>query len=155
MAGKRDYTVVLPATAFSAIRTIWQILVPATTAIELISCFLAQTSTTTNAQQEIEILRKTAVATVTSVTPSPINPNDPASLCVGGVSATGINASAEGTDGTVIVHEAFSLLTGWVHMPETPEDRIVVPPSGIIAVKFPVAPGTVTFVGELKFRELA
>lgn len=46
----------------------------------------------------IELIEVNVAATVTSLTPAAFSdPNAPASLCVGGTSATGYNASAEGS----------------------------------------------------------
>ena|SRR5271165_5438366 len=44
-----------------------------------------------------DLSRHTTASTVTSYTPLPLDPVNLASLAVGGASATGVNASAEGT----------------------------------------------------------
>lgn len=103
--------------------------------------------------QRIQILRKTAAATVTSYTPLLENTIDPAAGAVGSTSGTGVNASAEGTDGDILVDWDFNVLQGFLWQPVL-EDRIWVPVSGIIALKFPAAPGSaLTIDAQLKFIE--
>lgn len=145
----RSYTVRLPATSISTAITVIQIVAAATKSIRLISGFLFQTTTTTNAQQRIQLLRKSVAATVTAQTPALLDPGDTAAVSTGG-----INASAEGTDSTIILDEAFSLLTGWIWKP-IPEEFIYAPGADILAIKFPAAPAAAqTFVGELTFQEI-
>lgn len=112
-------------------------------ALELLKVVLTQGLSETSTQEQVQILRKSAAATVTSYTPLKCNPGAPAALCVGGTSATGYTASAEGTDGDVLVDEGFNILNGWLWVPE--KERIIVPQSGIIAIKFPVAPASATW----------
>jgi hypothetical protein len=135
----RKYTVQLPATSVSGAITLIQIKAGTNNSIRLLSCFISQNSSTTNAQQNVRILRKSAAATVTSFTPIALNPTDAAAAAAGGTAATGNNASAEGTDGNVIFDDAFSILTGWIYKP-IPEEMVEEKGAGIIAVKFNVAP---------------
>ena len=80
---------------------------------------------------------------------------DPAALAAGGTSATGITASAEGTDGDVLIDENFNIVNGtWTWLP-TPEERIRVGAGGIIGLKFLTAPGSQTWYASVKWRELA
>lgn len=111
--------------------------------LELLKVVISQGLSEVSTMEQIQILRKTAAATVTSFTPRKCNPGDPAALCVGGTSATGYTASAEGTDGEVLIDEGFNILNGWLWVPE--KERIIIPQSGIIAVKFPVAPAAATW----------
>lgn len=121
--------------------------------LEILRAALTQGLSETSTQERVQILRKTAAATVTSATPLKVNPNDPAALAVGGTAATGYTASAEGTDGDVLVDRGFNILNGfeWI---ATPEERILVDASGFVALKFPVAPASATFIAEIWFREL-
>ena len=121
--------------------------------LELIRAMLSQKSSTTSTQERIQIVRKSVAATVTSITPAQVNnPNDPAALAVGSTSGTGRTGSAEGTDGTILVDDAFNILNGWLWLP-TPDERIWVPPSGIIALKFPLAPASQAWNAALYFKE--
>ena len=109
---------------------------------------LSETST----MEQIHLLRKTAAATVTSFTPLENDPDGAAAFGVGGTSATGITATAEGTDGDILVDRAFNILNGmeWVR-----SDRceLMIPAGGIIALKFPVAPASATFRAQLVIEE--
>lgn len=121
--------------------------------MQLIEARISQSGSTTSAQQRAELVRKTAAATVTSFTPLLENTIDPAAGAAGSTSGTGTNASAEGTDGDILMLWDFNVLNGLLWLP-APEDRIWVPGGGIIALKFPAAPGSaLTIDAQLKFIE--
>jgi len=133
--------------------TLVQVKAGATQPLQLIEARCTQSISTTSAMQRIWICRKSAAATVTSFTPLLENTIDPAAGAVGGAAATGINASSEGTDGDVLLEWDFNVLQGFLWQPVI-EDRIWVPAAGIIALKFPAAPGAaLTIDAELKFIE--
>jgi hypothetical protein len=91
---------------------------------------------------------------VTSFTPLKMNPNDPASLAAGGTSATGYNASAEGTNTDILRKEHWNVINGvWQYLP-VPEDRIRVPQAGIFGVKLNTAPAAaMTMILSIKWLE--
>lgn len=120
-------------------------------ALELIRAGITQGLSETSTQEHIQILRKTAAATVTAFTPRKYNPSDPVALAVGGTAATGYTATVEGTDGEILPDEGWNILNGW--MWKSGEDRIVVPQAGIIAMKFPVAPASATYRAYMVFIE--
>jgi len=120
-------------------------------ALELIRAGITQGLSETSTMEHVQILRKTAAATVTAFTPRRYNPSDPVALAIGGVAATGYTASAEGTDGEVVVDDGWNILNGWQW--KSGEDRIVVPQGGIIALKFPVAPASATYRANMVFIE--
>lgn len=107
----------------------------------ILRAWVTQKTLTTNAYQRVQIVRKSGAATVTAFTPLLVDPGDGAAKAAGSTSGTGITASAEGTDTDILINEAFSILNGWLYLP-VPEERIIVPPAGIIALKFPSAPGS-------------
>lgn len=152
MTSKGVYVVNLRNVSISTAITIAQIKAGATTPLELIRAQLSQRGSTTSAQERIAIVRKTVAATVTTFTPLLLDPGDTAAQAVGGASATGTQASGEGTDGDFLVDEGFNVLNGWLWLP-TPEERIWVPATGIIALKFPTAPAAQNWFAELYFRE--
>lgn len=83
----------------TSLKTLLQVATPSTTRIRVYAwgiSFEGVTSTSTPVQT---VLTDTNVAaSVTTLTPDPWESSEaPASLCVGGASATGSNASAEGT----------------------------------------------------------
>lgn len=147
----RAFSVVRAAASTTTAITIIQIKVPATSMIELTRAWVSQGASATSAQTRVQIVRKTAAATVTAQDPVKLDPNSGASLCVSGTSATGVNASGEGTDGDVLYEDGFNILNGWLWVPAE-DDRIVVSPSGIIGLKFPTAPSA-TFAAGITFLE--
>lgn len=128
--------------------TILQLTAPSTASIEILRAWVSQQGSTTSAQPEITLLRKTATATVTSLTPVKTHPQD-----VAADSTAGHTASAEGTDGDILASDGFNVLNGWLYLP-VPEERITVDPSGIIALKFVVAPASQSWHYGIIFREL-
>jgi hypothetical protein len=147
------YVVSLLNQSVSAAITLCQIKASASQPLQLIEARISQSSSTTSAQQRAELVRKSAAATVTSYTPLLENTIDPAAGAAGSTSGTGVNASAEGTDGDILMAWDFNVLTGLLWQPAL-EDRIWVPVSGIIALKFPGAPAAaITIDAQLKFIE--
>lgn len=155
-AASRVYTVSMTRVSVSGAITLLQIKAAAAVPLQIIRAVLGQSSSTTSTQQTVQINRKSAAGTVTSFTALTNGPaTDPAASAVGGTSATGTNASAEGTDGNIIRQDVWNYLNGWTFMP-TPKEYIFVDGGGIIGLKFPVAPGSaLTVTGDMLFEELA
>lgn len=155
-ASSRVYAVALSAVSVSAAISLIQIKAGATVPLQIIRMTIAQSSSTTSTQQRAQINRKSGAATVTSATPVICGPvTDPAASAVGGTSATGTNASAEGTDGNITFQDVFNYLNGWIYLP-TPKEYLFTDATGIVALKLPVAPGSaVTLVSNAIFEELA
>ncbi len=124
---------------------------------EILSATLSQGISETSAEEAIEFVRKTVAATVTTAVAGThlfkLRPGDPTAGLDLGTAATGVIATAEGTDGDIVLREAFNVLNGWKHLP-VPEERIFVPAAGIIALKFPVAPASQTWQMGITIREL-
>lgn len=133
------YYAEMPSTAITAAKTLVQIVAGAA-ALDIVSVRVAQLTKTATELLELQLLRKSGAATVTSFTPLKYNPNDPSSLAVGGTSATGYNASAEGTNTDILLKTSWNVLNGeWLYLP-VPEGRIRVPQAGIFGVKLNTAP---------------
>lgn len=137
----RTYKVTLDDVSVTGAITLVQLKAGSTAPLVLLRAWCSQRTLTSSAQQRVQIVRKSGAATVTSATPLLLDPGDAASAAVGGTSATGINATAEGTDGDILYHDNFNVLNGWLWVP-VPEERVIVPPAGIIGLKFPTAPGS-------------
>lgn len=157
-ANSGTYNLVRSAVATSTAITIEVVWVPVTTAIEVTRAWVNQSSVTTSSQTRIQLLRKTGTApTVTSQTPAVAGtPGSQASKCVGGTAASGITATAEGTDGTVWIEEGFNVVNGWLYLP-VPEERIMnlgSTASGV-ALKFPSAPLSATYASGIEWLEYA
>lgn len=135
--------------------TIIQLKAGANRPLELVEFHVCEHSTATAAMAIIACLRKTGAATVTSANPVAYDAvNTPPTTAVSGVSATGITATAEGTDGDVLVEVAFDITKGVRWNFGATMDRPIVPVNGIVGLKFTVAPASQTFTAQLKYREL-
>lgn len=150
----RVYMIKYDAVSVSTAITLMQLKAGPASTCTILRAWLTQSSTTTNAYQRIQLVRKSAAATVTSFTPLLMDAGDGAAKSVGGTAATGITASAEGTDADILYPDSFSLLNGWLYVP-VPEERIVIGAGGIIGLKLPAAPGSATtFSGGIIFSEV-
>lgn len=133
----RVYEVSMNGVSVSTGITIVQLVAGSSSVLTILRAWCSQSNLTSSTQQTIEIVRKSVAATVTAFTPLLLDPGDAASNMAAG---TGTNATVEGTDTNVVYRDNFNILNGWLWIP-VPEERIIVPPSGIIALKFPAAPG--------------
>jgi len=152
----KDFYVMRHSASVSTAITVMQLKAGTSAGFEIIAASVTQRGSTTSAQEEISIVRKSAAATVTTAVvgthiflgdPNASNPN--LSL---GTSATGVIGTAEGTDGDIIYREGFNVLNGWQYIP-VPEGRIWVPPAGIIASKFTTAPAAQNWTFMIKIQE--
>jgi hypothetical protein len=88
-------------TTGTAVKTMLQIATPSTRMIKPISWgFSLDAAPATTGVGVVELIQTDVAATVTAHSASgiqPLDPNAPASLCVGGTSATGFTATVEGT----------------------------------------------------------
>lgn len=147
----RMYVIQHTAVSVTGAITIIQLKSGASSTCKIHRISVTQSASTTSAMTRIQVLRKSAAATVTSFTPLLLDAGDGAAKAVGGTAATGITASAEGTDGDILYQDSFNALTGWLYVP-VPEERIVIGGGGIVGVKFPSAP-TLTITCSLLFEE--
>jgi hypothetical protein len=135
------YSVVRSNVATTTAITVIQVATPANCAIDIVRASGGQGSSTTSAATALGLIKKTAAATVTSRTPDLLTDGMQASKCVGGAAATGITATAEGTDATnYLWHEGLNIVgNGCLYLP-VPEERIGLGPSEFIGLKHSVAP---------------
>lgn len=91
--------VVVEVATSAALKTVLQVATPSTTNIRVVAWGISFDGTSTTAAPGIcTLIDVNVAATVTSLTPALWGSgNNQASLCVGGTSATGYNASGEGT----------------------------------------------------------
>lgn len=155
-AASRVYTVSMTRVAVTAAITLIQIVAGATVPLQILRAVIGQSSSTTSTMLPAQLNRKSGAATVTSFTPIRNGPStDPAAAAVGGASATGTNASAEGTDTNIIHQDVWNYLTGFLFLPG-PQEYTFVDAATIIGLKFPVAPGSsVTITADVIFQEQA
>lgn len=85
-------------TTGTAVKTLLQVATPASTSILVVEWGISFDGSAAATPIQCELVQTDVAATVTSFTPQLYtNPNDEGSLCVGGASATGYTATAEGT----------------------------------------------------------
>ena len=132
--------------------TIIQYKAGATNKARVVRFSISQGLSETSTMEQIQLIRKSAAATVTSFTPIENDPDGAAAFGVGGTAATGITATVEGTHSDIIVNESFNILNGFVWV-RSAENEIVIPAAGIIAIKFPVAPASATWRASLVIEE--
>lgn len=145
------YSVNANLTSWTGAKTLVQIKA-ATKQLEIIRVEVTQTSSTTSAQTQVQLLRLSSTCTVTSFTPLLMDPAFAAATAVGGTSATGVNATAEGTAGDVLFRSGFNILNGFLWLP-VPEERIKVPVGGFFGVKMPDAVTSGTYNVNVIFGE--
>jgi hypothetical protein len=97
--------------------------------LAFLKAWAGQSVNATSAQQRIQLnTQVTAFPTLTSTAPVPHTLSDPASVITGGTAGaagtSGTNATAEGGTKTIIVHDTFNVLNGFLWQP-TPKDIIV------------------------------
>jgi hypothetical protein len=143
------YSVSFQAQTISTAITILEVTAPSTAAIVILRAWISANTTTAGAAN-IRILRKSGTITGTASPPTP-NPLD-ASAASGATIKW--KATGEGTDGVFLYDDWFRVDGGpWVWLP-VPEERIIVPPSGIIALKFATAPASNSFSAGFIYEEL-
>lgn len=85
-------------TTGTSIKTLLQVATPSSRAIRVVEWGISFDGSSAATPIKVELIQTDVAATVTSLTPTPYDDsNAPASLCVGGASATGYTATVEGT----------------------------------------------------------
>lgn len=147
----RAYTIMDKQTVSTAI-TVLELTAASGQPLEIMRAWATQVSVTTSAQCDVAVLRKTGTITGTASPPSPVE------LGGGGDSSASFTvkhiATGEGTDGDILYGEGVNSLNGFLWVP-TPEERPIVPGSGIIALKFITAPTNASWRFGFTARELA
>jgi len=145
----RAYVALMEGVSVSTAISLVEFTAPSDAIVELLSAWITQDTSETSTQEVVAILRKSAAGTGTSFTARLLEASDAA---FGGTCRTLM--TAEGTPTDILVREGFNILNGFFHKP-VPEERIIVPPSGILAIKFAVAPAAaITISAGLVFREI-
>lgn len=129
--------------------TILEITAPSTAAIVIYRMWVSG-NTTTAGVANIQILRKSATGTSAASAPTP----SPLDASASSGATIKWKETAEGTAGNILYDDWFRLDGGpWVFLP-VPEERIIVPPSGNVALKFPNAPTSTAFSWGCIYEEL-
>jgi hypothetical protein len=151
MAAGRPYVAIFSGlTSLTAVPFL-QIAAPAGTGLEIVTFELGQETSETSQQEVVTAQRRTTASTLpTTVTPSKLQPGDPAAIAT---VHSGI-ATGTGTAGDVVGRWSFNVLNGLLYVP-VPEERIIIAPGGWLTFQFPTAPAANTWSGRLVFREMA
>jgi hypothetical protein len=152
MAGAYAYQVQLLRTSISTAITVVQVKAAANASIDISDIAATMRASTTSAMETLQLVRKSAAASVNASTVFQRNTGDPAPSAAASSSANGVNASAEGTNTDVVDEWSFNVLNGlaWVYIPEL---RIHVAAAGILGLTFPSAPAANTFSFKVGFFE--
>lgn len=150
------YTLIRAAVTTSTAITVNQVLVPAAAAAEFTRAWCNQSTVTTTNQTRIQLNQNSTACTVTSATPFPAQKSMQASKAVGGTSATGITATAEGTVTGTWWSEGFNIVNGILYLP-VPEARwmLVGQSAGFAGLKFPSAPASADYTTGVEWLEYA
>jgi hypothetical protein len=117
-------------------KTLLQYTAPSTKVAVLIRVDFGNINSETSTQEEYDILRQTTAGTGgASVTPAPLGGY---AAAAGTALSASTAFSAEPTASTVVWRDTWNIVTGVTQL-FLPEERIIVPPSGRIAVRFPTA----------------
>jgi hypothetical protein len=88
----------VPVTTGTSIKTLLQVATPSTRMIRVVEWGISFDGSAAATPIRCELIQTDVAATVTSLTPTPYDdPSAPTSLCIGGTSATGYTATAEGS----------------------------------------------------------
>lgn len=143
----RMYSVLMDAVSISTAKDLVRI-TSASTAITVVhEVTVSQEDTETSDTGAIQLQRSTTGGTGTSYTPKKLQ-----SLDAGYSGTAAVNLTADTTAGDILYREGFNVLTGY-HKLFTPEQRIVVPPSGIFVVRSEVGITAATLTCEVVFEE--
>lgn len=149
----RIYTASFTAIAVTAVQDLFELTAPSSGIAIVHSVRIGQYSDAGDAEAELKPINLVRYAASGSggsaVTPTPHQVGHAAS----GVSCER-NNTTQGTTPTVVFSDVFNIRAGWLYVP-TPEERFVIPPSGIFAVELPVAPSdSLTMAGSITFEEI-
>lgn len=142
------YIMRLDNTSINHARALVQLNAPSTKTLEIIRAWCSF-SATTSVATEVGLKRITTAGTP-GATPTPIllRPGD-----VAAGATCGTNYSADGTLGDILPREFVNQQGNWLYLP-VPEERIIVAPSGRIALYLPTAPTAVTLTCGIVWGEI-
>lgn len=145
----RGYTVTMDAVAVTAAQDLIEIVAPSDGVCIIDRVEVSQETQTSSEALAIQLHRSSASGTGTSATPRPIQAGDAA---FGGTAE--VDHSADTTPSVVLLRSGWNVLAPYIWHP-TPEERIIVPPSGVFVVRLESAPGaSMTMSAVVSFREI-
>jgi hypothetical protein len=148
------YTAVMDAQAVAAVCELFFIAAPADAVVVVHEIVVTQDAAETSEQLPLNVFRTATdqAAKGSANTPAPLQAGDAA---FGGTVRTNILiAETFATETTMLLRQSQNVLNGWQILP-TPECRIVLSPSGRLAVKLDAAPAaSINISGYVVFEEI-
>ena len=149
----RMYTAVLDGVSVSAVADLFWIAAPSDACVVIHEINITQDTSETSEQLPLNVFR-TATDNAAQGTANTPNPLDVGSPAFGGTVRTIITGGSLSAETTMLVRESQNILNGWSILP-TPECRIVLSPSGRLAVKLDAAPAAALPIsGRIVFEEI-
>jgi len=133
----RTFSLDFTIASLAAAKDIARLTAPATAVLELIRLEVTQDTSETSEQLPLSIYRASTAGTGTAATPRPYEVGDNA---FAGSAVVNLTADTTKSPTEPLWTSAQNVLSGWLYHP-VPDERIIVPPSGIIAVRLETAPG--------------
>lgn len=130
----RAYSVNMDLQAITGAISLIEVTAASDRMLILLSAWVTQETSESSTQGVVQLVRKSAAGTGTAFTPLPLQANQGAA---GFTAATEL--TAEGTVTDLLERFGYNILNGWLYVP-LPEERIWLPVSGILAIRFPTAP---------------
>jgi len=151
----RMYSASFTDVAVSAIQDLWELNAPADSVVVIHSIVIGQNSDYGDAAAEgltLQLSRSTGTSGSGGTTPTAAAHQVGDAAFGGTVEA---NNTTQATTTTVIRADAFNIQGGWVYQP-TPEERIVISPSGRVVLELPSAPtpDAITMSSTITFEEI-
>ncbi len=132
----RTYSIDTTIAALSTAKDILRLSAPSTGVVELIRVEVTQDASETSEQLPLSIFRASTAGTGTSRTARPYEVLDPA---FSGSAVSDLSADTTKSPSEPLWTSAQNVLAGWLYHP-VPDERIVIPPSGSIAIRLEAAP---------------
>ena len=147
----RMYSVVMDAQSISAAADLMRLSAAATDVLRLHSVTVTQDASEVSEQLPFQIQRSSTDGTGTSTTPALLGGASDAAF--NGTCVTDLTADTT-ISGSPLIRESTNVLNGWYYRP-TPEEMIIVPPSGRLVVRLDAAPAAaLTFTLTAIFEEI-
>lgn len=149
----RMYSVTFEEVAVTAVQDFFEINAPATAVVVLHSVSVSQSSDAGDAQSEmLNILYHRGSTSGSGGSVPTARP-----MLVGSAAFAGtveVNNTTQSTEGVILRSETFNVLAGYVWQP-TPEERIVIAPSGRLIIELQTAPAdSLTMSGTAVFEAI-
>lgn len=146
----RAYTVTADAVSETTAQDLVRVTAPATAIVVIDKVTVTQESQTSSEALAVQLQRSSTAGTGAAIVPEEMELGGG----VFGGTALGTITADTTIDGLPLVREGWNVLAPFVWHP-TPEERIVISPSGIFVVRLDVAPGAAMLLSTVvSFREI-